>query len=153
MKNDAAKNNGMDDTLARFKDLCRKAGLRITPQRVAVYEHLVGSKEHPSATMVYEQVRKQFPEVSLDTVNRTLATLAEMGLATVIPGSGDARRFDADLENHQHFRCLKCGKIIDFDCPEFENIKLPRQIRAKHKVLTKTLYLQGICEQCSSQDN
>lgn len=148
MKADVKKKAELGSTMARFRAKCRHAGLRITPQRAAVYEHLVGSKEHPSATMVFEQVRRRFPDMSLDTVNRTLATLAELRLASVIPGSGDARRFDADLDNHQHFRCLRCGTIIDFECPEFENIRLPRKIREKHKVLTKTLYLQGICEQC-----
>ena len=148
MKVCVKKKAELDSTMARFRAKCRQAGLRITPQRVAVYEHLVGSKEHTSATREFEHVRMRFPDMSLDTVNRTLATLAELGLATVIPGSGDARRFDGDLENHQHFRCLRCGKIIDFECPEFENIRLPRKIREKYKGLTKALYLQGICDRC-----
>jgi len=139
---------GSCDALVRFKAKCRQAGLRITPQRAAVYQQLLGSKEHPSATMVFEQVQKRFPDVSLDTVNRTLGTIAELGLARVIPGCGGAKRFDADLTSHQHLRCVKCGKIIDFEYPAFDNMKLPREIREDFTVLTKTVYVQGICSKC-----
>jgi len=143
-----SKRSGSGDALARFKAECRKAGLRITPQRAAVYRQLLGSREHPSATMVFEQVRKRFPDVSLDTVNRTLATIADLRLAKVIPGCGGAKRFDADLTSHQHLRCVKCGKIIDFEFPAFDNMKLPREIREDFTVLTKTVYVQGICSKC-----
>jgi Fur family peroxide stress response transcriptional regulator len=148
MKVKEPKKSARDDTMARFKAKCRKAGLRITPQRVAIYEQVLGSKEHPSASMVLERVRKQFPEVSLDTVNRTLKTIAELGLARTVPCSGGAKRFDADLACHHHFQCVKCGKIIDFTCPTFENTTLPRDIQEEFTVLTKTVYVQGICKKC-----
>ncbi len=143
-----AKKTDSDSSVAWFKTKCRKAGLRVTPQRVAVYQQVLGSKEHPSASMVFEQVRKRFPDVSLDTVNRTLATITELGLARVIPGCGGAKRFDADLTSHQHLRCVKCGKIIDFEFPAFDNMKLPREVREDFTVLTKTVYVQGICNKC-----
>jgi Fur family peroxide stress response transcriptional regulator len=148
MKKVEPKNSQIRDSVENFKAVCRRAGLRVTPQRVAVYEQIIGSKEHPSVSMVFEQVRKQFPEISLDTVNRTLRTIAELGLARTVPGCGGAKRFDADLVCHQHFQCVKCGKIIDFACPAFENTKLPREIREEFTVLTKTLYVQGICKKC-----
>jgi Fur family peroxide stress response transcriptional regulator len=138
----------LDSEMTRFRAKCRQAGLRITPQRTGIYRILVGSKEHPSATMVFEQIRRRFPDVSLDTVNRTLHTLADLGLARVIPGCGGAKRFDADLTGHQHFRCVKCRKIIDFKYPAFENMKLPREIREDFTVLSKTVYVQGICNKC-----
>lgn len=148
MKQKKVKKSDSGDALARFKSKCRRAGLRITPQRVAVYEQVLGSKEHPSASAVLERVRKRFPEISLDTVNRTLGTIAKLGLARIIPGSGGAKRFDADLTSHQHFRCVKCGKIIDFEFPAFDNMKLPREVREDFTVLTKTVYVQGICSKC-----
>ncbi len=146
--------NSLDvaERLDQFRSVCENQGLRITPQRVAVYEILLKSKDHPSAVTVFEQIRKKYPNVSLDTVNRTLLTIAELGLATTIPGSGDAKRFDADINHHQHFRCLKCKKIVDFECPGFENMKLPKEIRKRFIVVTKTLYLEGICNNCKRQD-
>lgn len=148
MKKIKPKNSQTRDSVENFKAVCRRAGLRVTPQRVAVYEQVLSSKEHPSASMVFEQVRRQFPEISLDTVNRTLRTIAELGLARAVPVSSGAKRFDADLACHQHFQCMKCGKIIDFSCLAFENAKLPREIREEFTVITKTLYVQGICKKC-----
>ena len=85
-----------------FKDTCRKAGLKITPQRLAVYQILVQSKDHPSAEVLYRKIREQMPNISLDTVNRTLLTLANIGVAFTVEGSGDVRRYDGNMENHQH---------------------------------------------------
>ncbi len=131
-----------------FQTKCRKAGLKITPQRVAVYKALIESREHPSADMLWHKVRKTFPNISLDTVNRTLLTLAKIGAAFIVEGSGDAKRFDGCLENHQHFKCIKCKKIIDFHHKPFDNIAVPKSISEKYTVLKKTVYFEGICDSC-----
>jgi len=131
-----------------IKAKCRRVGLRITPQRMAVYQQLVKSKEHPSADMLYRKVRKTLPNISLDTVNRTLLTLANIGAAFIVEGSGDAKRFDGQLENHQHFKCIKCKRIIDFYHRPFDNIEVPPHIGRKFTVLRKTVYLEGICDSC-----
>jgi len=133
-----------------FRVRCLKAGLRVTPQRMAVYKALIESKEHPSADMLWRKVRKAYPNISLDTVNRALLTLAEIGAAFIVEGSGDVKRFDGCLENHQHFKCIKCKKIIDFHHKPFDNIPVPKSIRAKYTVLKKTVYFEGICDLCSS---
>ncbi|MBW8002262.1 MAG: transcriptional repressor [Planctomycetes bacterium] len=131
-----------------FKAKCREKGLKITPQRLAVYQTLLKSKMHPSAEMLFREVRKEVPNISLDTVNRTLLTLADIGDAFILEGSGDVKRFDADLKNHQHFKCVKCKKIIDFHHKPFDNIKVPESISSKYIVLRKTVYLEGICDIC-----
>jgi len=127
---------------------CKKAGLKITPQRVAVYDELVKAKDHPSAETIHNRVIKQHPHISLDTVNRTLMTFSKIGLASVLAASGDARRFDGDTACHQHFKCVNCGNIIDLYCDKFDKFKLPHQITRKYKVLKKNLYLEGICDLC-----
>ena len=99
----SAAKDKLEKILLDFRAHCRKAHLRITPQRVAVYEQLFKSKAHPSADMVHQQVRSKFPNISLDTVNRTLLTLTKLGLAAVVPSSGRAKRFDAAIQPHQHF--------------------------------------------------
>jgi Fur family transcriptional regulator, peroxide stress response regulator len=136
------------DMLDVFVQNCRRNGLKITPQRMAVYKTLVESKEHPSAEMVWGNVRRLFPGISLDTVNRTLLTLADIGSAFIVEGSGDVRRYDGELDNHQHFKCIKCKKVFDFHYEPFDDIKMPASITAKFKILRKTVYLEGICEAC-----
>ena len=131
-----------------FEHKCRQAGLKVTPQRIAVYKVLKESVAHPSAEAVLQQVKKLVPNVSLDTVNRTLLTFSRIGIASVVPGSGGAKRFDANLKIHQHFKCIKCNKIVDFHYKSFDNVKVPASLARKFKVLTKTVYLEGICDSC-----
>ncbi|MFC1737471.1 Fur family transcriptional regulator [Planctomycetota bacterium] len=139
------------DKISSFRSKCREKGLKITPQRMAVYGILVKSKEHPSVERVYRQVRMELPNISFDTVNRTLLTLVDIGSASVVEGSGDAKRFDGELKEHQHFRCVKCGRIIDFHHKPFDDIKVPKAISKKFKILNKTVYFEGICDLCMAK--
>ena len=143
-----ANGSRLEEKMDTFQTKCRAAGLRVTPQRTTVYQQLVKSKAHPSADMLYRKVRKILPNISLDTVNRTLLTLAEIGAAFIVEGSGDAKRFDGQLNNHQHFKCIKCKRIIDFYHKPFDNIQVPSGIKEKFTVLRKTVYLEGICDSC-----
>ena len=138
----------LDEKTRQFTEKCRAAGLKITPQRIAIYRELLQTDEHPSAEMMYEKVQKTFPNISLDTVNRTLLTLNEIGAAFTVIGSGDARRYDGGLHEHQHFKCVKCKRIIDFHHKPFNNMRLPAKIRKKFTVLRKTVYIEGLCDLC-----
>jgi len=153
LTNDSAGSSGRDlleERLEAFRQRCRRAGLKVTPQREAVYRALVESDEHPSAEMVLQRVRQWLPSISLDTVNRTLLTLNKIGAAFIVEGSGDTRRFDGNLENHQHFKCVKCKRIIDFHHEPFDNVTVPASIQEKFVVLRKTVYLEGLCDLCKS---
>ena len=141
----------IDKKTCWFTGLCRETGLKVTPQRVAIYRELINTDEHPSAEVLYEKVRKLFPSISLDTVNRTLLTLNEIGAAFVVEGSGDAKRFDGGMEKHQHFKCLKCKRIVDFHHKPFDAIRVPISIGKRFKILKKTVYLEGICDLCGEQ--
>ena len=138
----------LKEKMGVFERKCHKAGLKVTPQRSAVYKVLVSSKEHPSTEMVYKRVKRVLPNISLDTVNRSLVTLSEIGAAFVVEGSGDAKRFDGNMENHRHFKCVKCKRIVDFYHKPFENIRVPVSIGKKFKVLRKGVYFEGICDIC-----
>ncbi|MHC4692112.1 MAG: Fur family transcriptional regulator [Planctomycetota bacterium] len=141
----------LEDKMDALRASCREAGLKITPQRMAVYKVLVESKQHPSAEVVYRKVRETIPHISLDTVNRTLLTLADIGAASIVEGSGDVKRFDGKLEIHQHFKCIKCKRIVDFHYKPFDNIPIPKNISRQFTVLKKTVYLEGICDLCKKR--
>lgn len=133
--------------LISFHDRCREAGLKMTPQRLAVYKALIQTDTHPTSEDVYQAVRQEMPNISPDTVNRTLQTLSEIGAAFVVEGTGQPRRYDGGMEDHQHFRCIKCGKIIDFHYEPYDNIETPAHI-GDFKVLRKSVYLEGYCKDC-----
>lgn len=143
----------LDGKLELFRELFREKGFKITPQRTGIYKALLKSNDHPSAEMVYERVKKDFPNVSFDTVNRTLLTLCDLGLAFVVEGSSRARRFDADINEHQHFKCIKCKRILDLYHRPFENIELPEEVKSGFKVLRKSVYIEGICSDCLHKEN
>jgi len=82
-----------------------------------VYETLKASTEHPTAEMVFLEVRKTLPKISLGTVYRNLGVLKEQGLIFEIPGPHHTMHYDANLEPHAHFICEECGTIVDvWDC-------------------------------------
>ena len=152
MKNKAKANQtDLNDKIEDFKARCRQLVLKITPQRTAVYTELVKTDLHPSAEALYRKIRQKFPNISLDTVNRTLLTFAEKGLAFVVEGTGQPKRYDADFASHQHFICIKCKRIIDFQYEPFNNIILPSYLENKFRVLRKTVYIEGICDKCNEK--
>ena len=140
--------NRTEERLLSFESICREHGLSITPQRVAIYKELISSSEHPSAITIYKKVSEYYPNISLDTVNRTLLTFHKIGLAKAVGGSGDPKRFDPNLEPHHHFRCISCGEIIDFRDEFYDALEIPAEIKEKFVVLEKKVHLEGFCDQC-----
>lgn len=140
-----------EEMMKAFEATCRQAGLKVTPQRMAVYRALIETTEHPSADAVFRKVRRVFPSISLDTVNRTLLTLNDLGVAFAVEGSGDAKRFDANLKTHQHFKCIKCRRIIDFHHEFFDRIEPPENLANRFSVHRTTVYLEGLCDVCKGK--
>ena len=140
------KNKKID--VERFSQLCRAHGLKVTPQRVAVYKALKKAKDHPCADTIHKQLLADFPNISLDTVNRTLITFARIQIIDVVEGQGDPRRFDPNLEDHHHFYCLSCNSIFDFHDPDLNHIQLPDDITRSFTITGKLLCLTGYCARC-----
>ena len=143
----------MHERMDEFKGKCKELGLKVTLQRLAVYQALLETTAHPSAEMVCQKVRQTFPTISLDTVNRTLLTLNDIGAAFIVEGSGDAKRFDGNVEDHQHFKCVRCKRIHDIFHEPFTDIETPKGLNKKFKVLRKTVYFEGICDRCQETTN
>lgn len=141
----------LSDCLDQFIKHCKKFDLKITPQRCAIYKELAQAKNHPTAEEMFNIVREEFPNISYDTVNRTLLTFAEIGLVDVVPTKGGPRRFDPDMDKHHHFHCIHCGKIVDFYSDEFDNLGIPDHIQDDFTVYTKRVVLNGLCKKCSKK--
>ena len=141
------------ELLKSFRQTCRNLKLKVTPQRVLVYRELINSEDHPSADVLYERISKRFPDVSFDTVYRTLATFAEMGLIDQVDGFGTAMRFDPKIGKHHHFRCRKCGRIIDFESDYCNKMAIPKDIAKECEVLKLQVTLEGFCRKCKKKSN
>ncbi len=136
------------DLMTEFRDRCKQHNLNITPQRVAIYEELVKSEDHPCSEDIFDRVRKVFADISLDTVYRTLSTFAEMGLVHIVEGYGEVKRYDPDTSPHHHFRCLECNNIIDFRNESYDNLKIPMQFQENFNVMNIKVVLEGKCGRC-----
>src|SRR5712692_4345695 len=103
-------------TIPKSSDAALRArGLRLTSPRRVVLEGLRGTDAHPTAESVHRLVRRRLPRVSLGTAYRNLRLLVAEGLAAEIPGPH--ARFDANMDAHHHFTCVRCGRIVDVDGP------------------------------------
>lgn len=92
----------------------KAAGLKLTPQRLAILELLADNRTHPTAAAIYQQLQRRFPTMSQTTVYNTLDSLVKLGLIHEIGRVGDdAAHYDADTDPHVNVICQNCGKIVD----------------------------------------
>ncbi len=137
--------------IEEFREKCRRNNLSLTPQRVAIYSLLTQSSNHPTAEDIYNRVKKTFPDISIDTVYRTLAIFSQMGIIDVVEGYGEAKRYDPDLEPHHHFRCKRCNEIVDFNETSYNKLKAPEMIRKKYRVTNIKVVIEGLCDKCACE--
>jgi Fur family transcriptional regulator, peroxide stress response regulator len=126
----------------------RQANLKVTPQRVAILSELIKNYDHPTADNVYKIIKKRIPNISFDTVNRTLIAFSQSGVIKVAEAQGGAKRYDPMKEPHHHFHCVKCNRIIDFENKGYDSIEPPEEITKKHQVIDQKVLLEGVCQNC-----
>ena len=144
MKSRLENNPRMDIYYRRSKE----HGLKITPQRTAIYQELLKAKDHPSADIIYKRIVKKIPNISFDTVNRTLLTFSKIGIINLVEGYGQPKRYDPDMDIHHHFICIQCNNIIDFHNKEYDNITVPEELQKQFLVTNKKVVLEGLCNKC-----
>ena len=130
--------------------LFRSRGLRVTPQRQAIFRALNSAAHHQTAERIYLAVSTELPTISLRTVYQALNDLSAMGeLSTLELGTG-ATRFDPNLEPHHHLVCEVCGRIEDLH-HEFSGVSLPAPVAEKFTVSATEIVFRGRCADCTIQ--
>jgi Fe2+ or Zn2+ uptake regulation protein len=127
----------------------RHRGLKVTPQRQAVFRVLYGDRSHPSAESVYAEVSQQMPTISLRTVYQTLNDLADMGeLQRLDLGTGSAR-YDTNVEVvHQHLVCDRCGLVADVTA-DLSGVRIGDGLPSGFRVSGTDLVVRGTCRSCA----
>ncbi len=123
--------------------------LKNTEQRKKIIEFLRHSKDHPTAEMIFNELKKQMPNISMGTIYRNLNILIYQGKVHEVY-TGDAKRhFDGNPTPHSHFICERCGKIYDIEksISQFEIESIQRSI--PHHIFRYKLEFYGICSECS----
>lgn len=101
------------ETRASLREALEAAGHRYTPQRAAVYRTLAASTRHPTADEIFTAVREEMPDISLATVYKALEAFVGAGLARKLSLGDGPARYDGRTDDHDHFRCLRCGRLFD----------------------------------------
>ena len=91
----------------------RAAGLKLTPQRIAIIRQIANDESHPSAQELFERLKPTSPSMSFATVYNTLGALCEAGLGVSLSLAPGSTRFDPNMTPHDHVVCDRCGAIRD----------------------------------------
>ncbi len=137
----------LDERLDRFREECRRRGIKLTHQRLVVFSEIAATEAHPDAETVFERVRRKIPTISQDTVYRTLWLLDDLGLVTTL-NSFRRVRFDANTDRHHHFVCTRCGKVADVYSEEFDHLGVPKGASRLGRVTATHVELRGLCNEC-----
>lgn len=127
----------------------KKLGLKLTPQRLAILDFLAGNTKHPTAEEIYNQLKPQFPSLSLATVYNTLEALAKAGELQEVRIQAEKRHFDPNPAPHAHFLCRVCASVHDLEA-DFPEINVPFNVNG-YLVEEFTLYYYGVCPACRAK--
>lgn len=139
-----------------MEDLVRKLrayGIAVTPQRLAVLGSLQDRHDHPSAEKIYQEVRRQLPAISFNTVYKTLEVLYVKGLVIKVNPLHEVARYDGLTGRHVHLVCRRCQAVIDLywqpgqEPSDFTPEEL-QGFRVEHQSVT----LWGLCPRCQEPE-
>ncbi len=134
-----------------FQERYKMNKKRMTKQRKKILEVLKDTDVHPTADWIYEQVKKDIPNISLGTIYRNLNILSEMGEIMTLDYGSSYSRYDGNPENHYHFRCKKCENVFDInsvDLKEMDKINEKVNDNTPYNVAYHRLEFYGTCPDC-----
>jgi len=109
-------------TSNELREKLKQKGLKVTPQRVAIYEAVVNLKSHPTAENIIDYIKRNHPNISVGTVYKVLSLLVENQLLKKVKSDKDVMRYDALMDKHHHLYCTESDKIEDFKDPELDRL-------------------------------
>ncbi|HEY6299854.1 MAG TPA: transcriptional repressor [Candidatus Binatus sp.] len=137
--------------LSEFAERCRRGGLAVTPQRLAIIKVLLDSDEHPRADAIFTAVRIQHPHISLATVHRTLETLCDIGEARKVTMLHDGARYDGNTTPHHHVVCVRCRRIRDIEILRLDRLLAGQSALGEFTVIGSSLEIHALCDECGSK--
>lgn len=126
--------------------------IRMTRQREIIVRELMAMKTHPTADELYDRVKKLIPKISLATVYRNLEILSGVNIIQKLEVTGRQKRFDGDISNHYHIKCIKCGRVDDIPSIQLSEIERAVTDPCGYTVLGHRLEFEGICPECKKKE-
>ena len=122
--------------------------VKYSRQRQIIYNFLMTRKDHPTADVVYRNVREEFPNISLGTVYRNLTLLADMGEIQRLQVGDGVDHFDADTSKHCHFICSNCSAVTDMQLDCLEELLIKAQQTFDGRIDRQSTCFHGVCGSC-----
>ncbi len=142
--------------LDRFAAYCREHGLSVTHQRLAIFEALAGSREHPSAEQLHRAVRRRLPTLSLATVYKNLAALTAIGAVSDVNALHAEGRYESALpgtgagSSHHHLVCTACKRVSDLHDPALDRLALRNS--QGFAIRAVRVQAEGLCPDCAAKE-
>ena len=140
--------------MKEFAEQLREKGLKVTPQRMAIYEMLSQTTEHPTAEQVWDAIKEVFPAVSFNTVYTTLNAFEQCGLVQRLHIGDNIAHYDANITPHVHMTCRKCGRVDDYHGDiGFDPRKTMQDLSKRTGYRMERIELNGYghCGQCAAE--
>ncbi len=128
--------------------ILKEKGYKVTPQRIAVYEVLRNTKEHPTVEAIYNKLQPTYPTMSLATVYKSLEMFKDLNLVQELNVGEDKFRYDANVNPHPHITCVSCGRVDDVYDEMFFNLSDQVADKTGYKITGQKLYFYGHCPEC-----
>lgn len=123
-------------------------------KREAIYNALTKTSVHPTAEMLYDSLKGEYPELSLGTVYRNLTVLEEDGMVVSVSHEGGHAHYDARIEPHAHFVCRVCQSVTDLELPESgESFYKTIESHMGCKIQSHSLCFEGVCKKCRNKND
>lgn len=127
----------------------KSKGLRVTPQRFAVYANLLSRSDHPTVETILADLNRDFPVSSQATIYSSLQALREVGLVQEVLLEEGVCRYDANVDPHHHFCCHRCGAIEDIPWETFECVDM-KNLRPGIQGASYEVTVRGWCDRCET---
>jgi Fur family transcriptional regulator, stress-responsive regulator len=139
-------------TVEELTSQFREHGLRVTPQRQAIFRLLYGVDSHPTVESLFEAARTEMPTISRKTVYQTVHDLEAMGEVAVLDVGTGAIRVDPNVEHtHHHLVCTRCGNVRDV-LVDVADLRVPARYRREFHIEAVEVVFRGLCESCATPD-
>lgn len=140
----------------RFKEMLREKGLKVTNQRLMVLETMAEHPgEHLAAEEIYELVRKQYPEIGLATIYRTVQVLVDLHVIDKVTFDDGFARYELEAtgedrhHRHHHAICQKCGAVLSFEDDLLDTLEQALYETEGFTVTDHEVKLYGYCRKCA----